>query len=40
MKKVIWMVAILATLTGCNTIAGFGQDISGSANMVAGWFGG
>ena len=40
MKKALWLGAILASLAGCNTISGVGQDISGSANIVAGWFGG
>jgi len=39
MKKAIWVAAMLATLAGCNTVAGVGQDISGSANIVAGWLG-
>lgn len=28
------MIAALATLAGCNTIAGFGQDITDSARWV------
>ena len=40
MKKIAMMAAILAALAGCNTISGVGQDISGSANRVAGWIGG
>ena len=40
MKRTLLAVAILATLAGCNTVAGVGQDISGSANRVAGWLGG
>ena len=39
MKKIM-VVAVLAVLAGCNTVAGVGQDISGSANRVAGWMGG
>lgn len=38
MKKLLWIVA-LATLAGCNTVDGIGQDISGGANRVAGWVG-
>ena len=40
MKRTLLAVAILATLASCNTVAGVGQDISGSANRVAGWLGG
>jgi predicted small secreted protein len=31
---------ILATLTlaGCNTVAGVGDDVSGGARTVQGWF--
>ena len=34
------VAAVMAALAGCNTVAGVGQDISGSANRVAGWMGG
>ncbi len=40
MKRSLVVMAVLAALAGCNTVAGVGQDISGSANRVAGWFGG
>ena len=40
MKKTMIWVALMATLAGCNTISGLGQDISGAANTVAGWMGG
>lgn len=40
MKKTVLLIAVLATLVGCNTVAGVGQDISGGANRVAGWIGG
>ncbi|MBC7479982.1 MAG: entericidin [Pseudorhodobacter sp.] len=40
MKKLVLWVAVMAALTGCNTIAGVGEDISASANRVAGWMGG
>ena len=33
------MVVVLRALAGCNTVAGVGQDISSSANHVAGWLG-
>lgn len=29
----------LTLLVGCNTVEGVGQDISGGANVVRGWFG-
>jgi predicted small secreted protein len=31
---VLSMIAALVVLTGCNTVAGFGQDITGSARAV------
>lgn len=37
MRKLI-ILALLAGLAGCNTIDGVGQDISGGANRVGGWF--
>ena len=40
MTKTVLLIAVLATLAGCNTVAGVGQDISGGANRVAGWIGG
>ena len=40
MAKILMMVAVMAALAGCNTVAGVGQDISGGANRVAGWLGG
>ena len=40
MRKALMALAVLAALAGCNTVAGVGQDISGSANRVAGWIGG
>lgn len=40
MRQAFRVMALCATLGGCNTIAGVGQDISGSANVVAGWMGG
>ena len=39
MKKLL-VLAVLVALSACNTISGVGQDISGSANKVAGWMGG
>ena len=34
MKKLALLVAALAALSGCNTIAGVGEDISGGARTV------
>lgn len=31
---------MLLVLSGCNTVAGIGYDISGGAETVGGWFGG
>jgi predicted small secreted protein len=28
------LVGVLASLTGCNTVAGFGQDVTDSAHTV------
>jgi predicted small secreted protein len=39
MKKLLVM-AVLVALSGCNTISGVGQDISGGASTVSGWMGG
>ena len=33
MKKLV-LLAVLAALAGCNTIAGVGEDISGGARTV------
>jgi len=38
MKKMIILVAVLATLAGCNTVAGVGEDVSGGARTVQDWF--
>lgn len=32
------LVLCLALLAACNTVEGVGRDISGSANVVRGWF--
>ncbi len=32
--KTIFALALVAALGGCNTIAGFGQDLSGGARAV------
>jgi len=39
MKKYL-LVAVFLGLAGCNTVAGAGQDISGGARTVQGWFSG
>lgn len=38
MKKLIILAALAAALAGCNTVAGVGDDISGGARTVQGWF--
>jgi predicted small secreted protein len=38
MKRMILMAAVLAALAGCNTVAGVGEDVSGGARTVQGWF--
>jgi predicted small secreted protein len=37
MRKLM-MLALLLALGACNTVDGIGQDISGGANRVGGWF--
>lgn len=37
MVKIV-TVALLLALAGCNTVNGIGQDISGGAQRVGGWF--
>ncbi|MGR1582345.1 entericidin EcnA/B family protein [Thalassobius sp. S69A] len=37
MKKLM-LIAVMATLAGCATVEGVGQDISGGARTVRGWF--
>ncbi|MGV8988379.1 MAG: entericidin [Cypionkella sp.] len=39
MKKLM-IFAVLAALSGCNTVAGVGDDISTSAHRVGSWMGG
>lgn len=34
MKKLVLLTALLAALTGCNTIAGVGEDVSAGARTV------
>lgn len=38
MKKLV-LIALLATLAACNTVAGVGEDVSGGARKVQGWLG-
>ncbi len=38
MKKLALVLAALAALSGCNTVAGVGDDVSGGARTVQGWF--
>ncbi len=39
MARLMMIGAVLATLAGCNTVAGMGDDVSGGARTVQGWFG-
>jgi predicted small secreted protein len=39
MKHLV-LFTLLACLTACNTVAGVGEDVSGGARTVQGWFGG
>jgi len=34
---IVVLAALLVSLFGCNTISGFGRDISGAADTVEGW---
>ena len=38
MKQMIYLGVLLAALAGCNTVAGVGEDVSGGARTVQGWF--
>lgn len=40
MKTILLVTLVVASLTACNTIAGVGEDVSGSARTVQGWMGG
>ena len=35
----ITVLLLCLTLTACNTVAGVGEDVSGGARKVQGWFG-
>jgi predicted small secreted protein len=39
MKKIAIALAILASLSACNTISGVGEDVSSGARTVQGWIG-
>ena len=36
--RIVLVLGIALMLAGCNTIAGVGDDISGAARTVQGWF--
>lgn len=39
MKRLAILMTIMTlAVAGCNTVAGVGQDITGSAERVGGWF--
>lgn len=38
MKKLILLAALAVALTGCNTVAGVGEDVSDGARTVQSWF--
>lgn len=38
MMRYLLLGAMVAGLAGCGTVEGFGRDLSGGANRVAGWF--
>ena len=38
MKKLILLAALAVALTGCNTVAGVGEDVSGGARTIQSWF--
>jgi predicted small secreted protein len=38
MKPLILISAVCLALAGCNTVAGVGEDVSGGARTVQGWF--
>lgn len=38
MTRFVLLAAVLAVLSGCNTVAGVGEDVSGGARTVQGWF--
>ncbi|MCB1335320.1 MAG: entericidin EcnA/B family protein [Roseivivax sp.] len=36
--KAVWVLALALAVSGCATVDGIGQDISGGARRVQGWF--
>lgn len=40
MKPVTLLFLTALGLAACNTVAGVGEDVSGGARTVQGWFGG
>ncbi|MBU2962353.1 entericidin EcnA/B family protein [Citreicella sp. C3M06] len=38
MKQAILLAALAATLAGCGTVDGVGQDISSASRTVQSWF--
>lgn len=36
--KRLFLVAMIAVLAGCNTVAGVGEDVSSGARSVQSWF--
>ncbi len=40
MRAAVWVILACATLAGCNTIAGVGEDITGVATWAQGSIGG
>jgi predicted small secreted protein len=38
MMKHIFLITVILTLAGCNTVAGVGDDVSGGARKVQSWF--
>lgn len=39
MKNICLALAVLFSLSACNTISGVGEDVSNGARTVQGWFG-
>ena len=38
MRKLILLTALAGLLAGCNTLAGVGEDVTGTARTVQNWF--
>jgi predicted small secreted protein len=39
MKNISLVLAVLLSLSACNTISGVGEDVSSGARTVQGWIG-